>query len=181
MAPYGFLRGDLCLLYALSRTVVVKVTEMAARQWTFRVTPTPEAMIPAADTPGRRLEVVVLHTTTPGTLHALGTAAGLANGLGARIRLLVPQVVGYPLPLNAPPVPAEFTERRFRTIAAGAAIETRIDLRLCRDRWETLKSALGVQSLVVLGGRRRWWPTSETWLAARLRRLGHRVIFASLT
>ncbi len=153
---------------------------MAVLQWTFQTTPTQAAVAPASETPHSSLEVVVLHTTTQGTLQALRTAAGLAKGLGARIRLLVPQVVGYPLTLTSPQVAAEFTERRFRTIAAGAAIETRVDLRLCRDKWETLVSALGARSVVVLGGRRRWWPTRESWLAARLRRLGHQVIFASL-
>ena len=51
------------------------------------------------------IEVVVIHTTTEGTLKALRTAAALAQGLGAHIRLLVLQVVPYALPLAEPQVP----------------------------------------------------------------------------
>ena len=136
---------------------------------------------PPEGQPDSPLEVVVLHTTTKGTLRALKTAACIAQGLAARIRLLVPQAVPYPLPLDSPSIPKEFTERRFQTVASEAGVETRIDIRLCRDRWVLLESALKPRSLVVLSGRRSWWPTSESRLAGRLRRLGHQVVFADLT
>jgi hypothetical protein len=48
---------------------------------------------------------------------------------------------------------------------------------LCRDRLETLKSVLNPRSLVVMSGRKRWWPTAEKSLAKTLRRAGHEVIF----
>jgi hypothetical protein len=138
------------------------------------------AIIPSGGRPEGLLEVVVLHTTAKGTLQALKTAARIAQGLAAQIRLLVPQAVPYPLPLDSPPIPKEFTERRFRTVVSEAAVETYIDIRLCRDRWVLLESALRPRSLVVLSGRRSWWPTSESRLAGRLQRLGHQVVFASL-
>ena len=136
---------------------------------------------PPEGPPDSPLEVVVLHTTTKGTLQALKTAACIAQGLAAQIRLLVPQIVPYPLPLESPAIPKEFTERRFRTVASEATVETYIDIRLCRDRWALLESALKPRSLVVLSGRRSWWPTSESRLAGRLQRLGHQVVFADLT
>jgi len=139
------------------------------------------AVVPPGGQPDSPLEVVVLHTTTKGTLQALRTAAALAQGLAARIRLLVPQTVPYPLPLASPSIPKDFTERRFRTVASEVAIETYIDIRLCRDRRVLLESALKPRSLVVLSGRRSWWPTSESRLARRLRHLGHQVVFANLT
>ena len=40
----------------------------------------------------------------------------MARGLGARITLMVAQVVPYPLPLAAPDVPVEFTERVLESI-----------------------------------------------------------------
>ena len=126
------------------------------------------------------LEVIVLHTTTAGTLKALRTAAGLAEGLAARIRLLVLQVVPYPLSLNAPDVPVTFTRRRFRTIAADANIETHVDIRFGRDQAQMLAGSIKPRSVVVLGGRRRWWPTAESRLAKRLERQGHQVMFSSL-
>jgi hypothetical protein len=126
------------------------------------------------------LEVVVVHTTVEGTLQALRVAAQLARGLHARIRLLVPQVVPYPLPLDGPAIALDFTNRRFRTMASGASIDTSVDIRLGRDRGEILESALDVRSLVVVCRGRGWWPTSERRLARKLESLGHQVVRASL-
>jgi hypothetical protein len=121
----------------------------------------------------------VLHTRTEGTLRALRTAATLANGLGARIRLLVLEVVPYPLGLDAPDVPVAFSRRHFRTIAADARIETNIDIRIGRDVGQMLESALKPKSVIVMGARPGWWPTPERRLANRLRRQGHQVLFAN--
>ena len=73
------------------------------------------------------LEVVVLHTKISETLHALKTAAQLAQDLSGRIRLLVLEVVPYPLALDKPDVCLPYTQRRFRTLAADAIAEE-IDL-----------------------------------------------------
>jgi hypothetical protein len=113
------------------------------------------------------LEVVVLHTTTSETLAALKTAARLADGLAARIRLLVIQVVPYPLPLNRPPAALPFTQRRFQTLAEGASIETHVDIHLVRDRDLALQSLLEPHSTIVTGGKR----------LKKLERAGHEVIY----
>jgi hypothetical protein len=125
------------------------------------------------------LEIVVLHTTTKGTLQSLKTAAGLAAGLGAHIRLLVLEVVPYPLPVEAPQVPLDFTQRRFRTVADGARIETTVDIRLGRDCSEMLESALKPRSLIVFTGRRRWFLSPERRIAKRLEQRGHQVVLSS--
>jgi hypothetical protein len=137
----------------------------------------PSVSLPSSDS-GCCLEVVVLHTDTKRTLEALKAAANLAQGLTARIRLVVPQVVPYPLPVNAPDVPAAFTGRRFHALVSGARIDTYVDIRLGREKREILESALRPHSMVVLGGRRRWWPNEESSLAHRLERMGHHVVFA---
>jgi len=126
------------------------------------------------------LEVVVLHSTTKGTLQSLKTAATLASGLAARIRLLILEVVPYPLPVDAPQVPVDFTGQRFRTIAAGARIDTSVDIRLGRDQAQMLESSLHPRSLIVLEGGRKWWPSRQKRLARRLERLGHQVVFSDL-
>ena len=122
------------------------------------------------------LEIQVLYTTLRDTLSALRRAAELSLRLGASITLVVPQVVPYPYPLTSPPVLLEFNERRFRTIAKTALIETCVRIYLCRDRDELLERVLRPRSVVVLGSRKRWWPTRERLLARRLRRSGHEVI-----
>jgi hypothetical protein len=111
------------------------------------------------------------------TLAALKEAGNLANSLGARIKLVVPQVVPYPLPLETPPVLVEFNENRFRVMASESPVETNVHIYLCRDRFETLTAALAPGSIVVLGGRKRWWPTKDEILARQLRRVGYEVLF----
>lgn len=156
---------------------------MATIHWTPQYCSTVTPHREAAS--GGQVEVVVLHTAIPATLLALKTAATLAKGLSARIRLLVPQVVPYALPLEAPPVPASFTERRFRTMAQEVTVETAVEIVLCRDIASALEALLRPRSLVVLGARSsRWWtlgwPSAETSLARRLRSRGHQVVFADL-
>jgi hypothetical protein len=141
----------------------------------------PAAAHPSAS-PTRRseskLNVAVIFTSVPLTLTALRKAAALASRLGGRITVLAPQVVPYPLPLESPPVLLDWNERRFRVIAEESPVETTVQLYLCRDRTETLKAILPPRSLVVIGGRKRWWPTAEKRLASQLRSAGHEVIFA---
>jgi hypothetical protein len=129
----------------------------------------------ASETP-TRLNIAVVFTTVDATLAALRKAGALANRLGAHITLMVPQVVPYPLPLESPPVLIDWNERRFRVIAEESPVDTTVRLYLCRDRVAALLNALSPQSMVVLGGPKRWWPTSETILARKLRNAGHEVI-----
>ena len=124
------------------------------------------------------LNIAVVFTSIESTLSALRKAASLASGLHACIMLIVPQVVPYPLPLTSPPVSPEFTTRQFRVLTEQSPVETTTRIYLCRDRLDTLLQVLEPHSLVVVGGRRRWWPTADELLARQLRRVGHKVVFA---
>jgi hypothetical protein len=124
------------------------------------------------------LSVAVIFTSVDSTMAALRKAGSLAENLGAQITLMVPQIVPYPLPLTSPPVLLEFQESRFENIASQSPVEIRVQLYLCRDGVETLKRILKPHSLVVIGGRKRFWPTREKGLLRKLRRAGHEVIFA---
>ena len=132
---------------------------------------------PAIEETASRLNVAVVFTSVEATLAALKQAGALANRLRGRITLVVPQIVPFPLPLTSPPVMLDWNERRFRVIASESPVETTVMIYLCRDRVETLTTVLTPRSLVVIGGRRRWWATAEQRLARRLRRAGHEVIF----
>jgi hypothetical protein len=125
----------------------------------------------------QKLNIAVVFTSVESTLAALKEAGNLANSLGAQIKLVVPQVVPYPLPLETPPVLVEFNENRFRVIASKSPVETSVHIYLCRDRFETLASVLKSGSIVVLGGRKRWWPTKDERLARKLRGAGYEVLF----
>jgi len=125
----------------------------------------------------QNLNIAVVFTSVESTLAALKEAGNLANSLGAQIKLVVPQVVPYPLPLETPPVLVEFNANRFRAIASESAVETGVQIYLCRNRFETLASVLKPGSIVVLGGKKRWWPTKDELLARQLRRAGYEVLF----
>jgi hypothetical protein len=133
-------------------------------------------------TPGsggdKPIEVNVVFTELPGATRALEKAAELAFGRDVRIRLLVPQVVPYPAPLESPPILMEFNERRLLALTRTLSMDLRVEFHLCRDRAELLLAQLAPRSLVILGGRKRIWPTRETRLARTLARHGHVVVFA---
>ena len=122
------------------------------------------------------LEVNVVYTRLPGAAETLHAASGLAHGLGARVTVHVPQVIPYPLELKAPPVSVQFAEQQLLALAGEQPVETTIQMYLCRDLTETIRRVLKPDSVVVIGGRKRWWPTPEQRLAAILRRDGHHVI-----
>jgi hypothetical protein len=136
----------------------------------------PPRLEPAETT--SKLNVFVIFTSVDATLQALKEAGNLAHQLNGRIMLVAPQVVPYPLPLTSPPVLLDWNERRLRVIANQSAVETIVRIYLCRDRWQALEQVLRPHSVVVVGGRKRWWPTCESRLARRLRHAGHEVIFA---
>jgi hypothetical protein len=126
------------------------------------------------------LSIAVVFTSVDATVAALKRAGTLAESLGAHITLIAPQVVPFPLPLTSPPVLLEFQEKRFREIAAESPVDITVRLYLCRDSLETLKKVLRPHSLIVVGGRKRWWPTQAKRLVRRLRHSGHEVILAEM-
>ena len=104
---------------------------------------------------GPRLNVHVvctnLKTSSLKSVRAAHRLAGkLARDLGARVTVLAAQVVPYPLPLEQPPVPIEFTEQALLRMVGDQEVETAIDVRLCRDSEETIRGALPAGSVVVV-------------------------------
>lgn len=144
-----------------------------------KLTAAPGLPVREAETTEDRLNIVVVFTSVSATTAALKKAGNLAESLGAQISLIVPQVVPYPLPLTSPPVLLDFQERRFREIASQSPVDVNVQLYLCRDAMETLESVLSPHSLIVVGGRRRWWPTREARLTRKLRKAGHEVVMTS--
>jgi hypothetical protein len=129
------------------------------------------------------LEVNVIFTDPYATAAALKTAGSLARDLGACIRVRAAIAVPYALPLEKPPVSADFIEKFLSDLVCRMkldAFEPSVHLYLCRDRVETLLRVLSPNSLVVIGGRMHWWPTAERRAAKALRSKGHRVVFIGL-
>ena len=129
-----------------------------------------------AEVEGASLQLYVVFTNLAATRRALQIANSLAYDLGARLTLLVAQVVPYPLPLESPAVDVGFTERILSELASQVDADLTVNVYLCRDRCKAIREALRPGSLVVIGSRKGWWPNGERTLARLLRRDGHNVV-----
>jgi len=125
------------------------------------------------------LPITVLFTTIEATLPALEEAHQLARGLGAQMRILMPQVVPYTLPLDRPAVDPAFRVRQLCGSLFDPSISVRIEVHLCRDLEAAVAGALRPGSLVVMGCRACSWLGRERSLARSLRQSGHQVILIS--
>jgi hypothetical protein len=126
------------------------------------------------------LTVTVLFTDVPHTLDALSHAAVLSGNLNAKLRILVPVIVPYPLDLEEAPIDQRHLERRLTTVANGVGIPTRLNVVHCRDREQAVEKCLEPHSIVVIGWRRRFLFDRTARLARRLRKLGHHVVIAGI-
>ena len=129
------------------------------------------------------LRVTVVATNDRGTLAALRTAGKLTANLGARIALVKAQIVPFQVPLDKPPVSTDFLQRQLYGLVCELGFEAEeitIQLWLCRGRNESLRKILRPHSLVVIGGRKRWWSRRERTLERYLSGLGHQIVFVDL-
>ena len=126
------------------------------------------------------LAVNVIFTDVQSTAAALKFAQSFARELGARISLRAAIAVPFQLPLDRPQISVAFLQDVMRKLVEQLKKETfdpTLHLYLCRDRVRALSQVLRPNSVVVIAGRRRWWPTAETRMVRALRAEGHRVIF----
>jgi hypothetical protein len=129
---------------------------------------------------GQRPQVNVLYTTHSKTLAALRITSRLGADLGACPKILLLYAVPYTLPLERPAVPAGFLEEQIRALASESPAEITARIILCREPRRSLRQILRPHSLIVIGGRKRWWPSKEQRLARMLRKDGHEVIFVDV-
>jgi hypothetical protein len=125
------------------------------------------------------LNLTIIHTTAEGTLAALKAASDLARGLHARIRLVMAHVVPFRLPLETPMISVPFLKAREARLVTQSGLDENtvsIEICLCRQPRAALRDYLPVRSLLVIGGKQRWWRDEQRlakWMAAT----GHQVLF----
>jgi hypothetical protein len=129
---------------------------------------------PAAIT---KLQIVIPHRTPQLTRAALKYASRLTDDLNAGIRLIDVHVVPYGVSLDEPTVNPKHLTRRLRQLAQESTIPVSAEVVYARDWEQGFRRSLAPGSLVLLAIRRSWWRTSEKRLAARLRKIGHQVIW----
>jgi hypothetical protein len=122
------------------------------------------------------LQVVIPHRAPQLTRAALKYAESIADDLNVRLRLIDVHVVPYGFPLDKPTSPP-YLARRLRSLARESTLSVSAEIVFARDWEQGLRRALGPGSLVLMAIKRSWWRTSDKRLAARLRKLGHQVIW----
>ncbi len=135
--------------------------------------PFPQPSDPAIHTNG----VYVVYTSADETLEAARVAGDFAKPLGVPVTLTHFRAVPFAAPLEAPggisPVQTEGFLNGLRKVAS----DVRVQVYHCRDVERAMQTAFGRPRLIVMGGRRRWWPTRpERWRRA-LEAQGHLVVF----
>jgi hypothetical protein len=130
-----------------------------------------------------QFQVNVIFTDSRATVHALKVATELAAGLCANIRIRVAVAVPMRLPLDHPQVSIIFMKKVLSDLVAKVphdCAEITGHLYLCRERIEAILHVLVPNSLVVIAGPKRPWPTVESRIAKRLQSEGHRVLFTPI-
>ena|SRR6516162_72000 len=130
---------------------------------------------PAANS--AHLQVVIPYRSPELTRAALKYAAGLADDLDVRLRLIDVHVVPYGVPLDEPTVDPKYLTRRIRNLARESTLPVSAEIVYARDWEQGLRRVLGPASLILVAIQRSWWNTSDKRFAARLRKLGHQVIW----
>jgi hypothetical protein len=123
------------------------------------------------------LQVVIPHRSPELTRAALKYASGLSQDLDVRLRLIDVHVVPYGVPLDEPTVDPKYLSRRIRNLARESKQPVSAEIVYARDWEQGLRRVLSPASLILMAIQRSWWRTSEKRLAARLRKLGHQVIW----
>jgi hypothetical protein len=121
--------------------------------------------------------VSVVYTTVEDTLEAARVAADLAKGMGVPLRVVHFRTVPRQVPVDRPDGLSPIETQAFLARLRADGITARIRVYLCRDEMSTIGFAFRSNSIVVIGGRRSWWPTrAERWRHA-LEGAGHFVVF----
>ena len=121
--------------------------------------------------------VSVVYTAVEDTLEAARVGAELARAMGVPLRVVHFRTVPRQVPVDrvdgVSPIETPWFLGRLR----NEGIVARMRVYLCRDAAATVGYAFRSNSIVVIGGRRSWWPTrAERWRDA-LEGAGHFVVF----
>ena len=119
----------------------------------------------------------MIFTTVHFTLPVLEVISRLGSDLALALEIIVPRPLPYSLPLNptreiAPLVPLEIGD-----FLQQSGLEASILVMLCRTKYAEVPQSLRQHSTVLIGGRRRWYLSSEEQLERLCRARGHEVVF----
>ncbi len=139
---------------------------------------TGEATGPGQVTPAPR-RVYVVFTDIEDTLNAVTAARRFVPAFGGHLTVVHFRPLDFGAPLDAPAgiSPAESEAFRERLEAEGGEVD--VNVCVCRDARRALPSVIDPHSLVVVGGRHRWWPTAADRWRRMLEHEGYVVVFVN--
>jgi hypothetical protein len=123
---------------------------------------------------------IVVPYTTPELTRAALRHAGVCTDLDVRVHLIDIQVIGFPCPLDQPPIQKDFAEQRLRDLLEPTGLSGTIRVLYTRDGLEGFRRVLEPQSIVILATKKRWWRTREEKLAQTLLKAGHDVMLLQI-
>jgi hypothetical protein len=127
--------------------------------------------------PPAQQRVYVLFTGLEETLGAIRVAKRLAAALAGRVTVVHFRQLDFGMPLEAPAGVSPAETDLFRDRLEAEDCDADVSVCLCRDARRALPTAIDQHSLVVIGGRHRWWPTPADRWRRTLEAAGHLVVF----
>jgi hypothetical protein len=128
----------------------------------------------------RTESVSVLFTTEEATLAAARVASAMAKAMGVPVSVIDVRTVPYPLSMDSPVESSPVESEAFKQRLEMAGVDARVRVFWCRNRKSVVPRAFGGHSLIVIGGKRRWWRTEPERWRRRLEAAGHFVLFVDV-
>jgi len=123
------------------------------------------------------LQIVIPYRDSKLTKAALQYVSRLIEGQNLRVRLIDVQVVPHGVPLDQLAVDPKHLKRRLKNAARDSEVRVSAEVVYARDWAQGFRRVLMPESIVLFPMRRASWSTREKRLAARLRKLGHTVLW----
>src|SRR2546428_9479554 len=124
--------------------------------------------------------VQVIATTYDGTRAAIETGVPLAKGSGARLTVVVPRIVRYERPADAPSDMTDVAADRYRQLIDELDGNGFVQICLCRSIRDLIDRLISAEATVVVGGPSgRWRMSPEERFANQLSQKGYHVVFAA--
>jgi hypothetical protein len=131
-----------------------------------------ERSAPAIRTDG----VYVIFTSIDDTIAAVRIANELAEAMAVPLTLIHFRTVPYQLPVDAPNGLSPLETEAFVERVRAEGFDLRVRVYLCRDERRAIPLAFKPHSLIVIGGRRRWWSRRSERCRRMLEAAGHFVV-----